>query len=358
MNSIIRFKEFYTKEKERINQRLIEFNKKLLEEKRPLLKDNFSLFTNLNSDGKIIRGVLVNLGYYLLKEDKEYSEDLSLAYEVFQTAILVHDDIIDNDNKRRGKDTIHYANYEKYRNVSKNEKEVKHLSDSIALCIGDYGLYEAIHIISEAYSKDENLSKVLNNFINTGLTTIKGEVIDVILPFQGKNHILDNQEIEKNILEIYRLKTSYYTIIGPLSIGLILAGANQIQLNEIEEFGEKVGIAFQIQDDILGIYSDETGKVKGSDIKEFKQTILYSHIINTEYKDEFLEIYGNEDITEQDIRKVQELLKKSKSYDYAYQLMSHLYDESLEQLNNMKWISKDKKEILQGFVEYLRERNK
>ena len=358
MNSITRFKDYYLEEKEHINQRLIEFNKKLVEEKNPLIKEDFSLFSNLNSDGKIIRGVLVNLGYYLLKDNKEYSENLSLAYEVFQTAILVHDDIIDNDNKRRGKDTIHFANYEKYKGVSKNEKEVKHFSESIALCMGDYGLYEAILIISNAYQNDKNLSKVLNNFIETGLTTLKGELIDIILPFQGKNGLLKEEELEKNILEIYRLKTAHYTIIGPLSVGLILAGASKQELKEIEEFGEKVGIAFQIQDDILGIYSDETGKVKGSDIREFKQTILYSHIMNTEYKEEFLKLYGNEELDENDIIKVQELLKKSKSYEYAFQLMNRLYDESIQVLNNIKWISEDKKEILQGFIEYLRERNK
>ncbi len=355
---IEKFKEYYKETKEKIDNKINDFNEELVKDNNPLLKENYEYFKNLNSEGKLVRGTLVNLGYYLLKDDIDYSLDLALAYEVFQTGILVHDDIIDNDDKRRGKDTIHYANYNKYEKYSENKVEVKHLSDSIAICMGDYGLYEANKIIADSYSNDPNLGKILSNFNDTVLTTIRGELIDVILPYKGKYNLLDNKSIEDNILEIYRLKTSHYTIIGPLSVGVILAGGDKDQLKDIEKFGERVGMAFQIQDDILGIYSDEMGKVKGSDIKEFKQTILYSHILNTEYKDELLEYYGKEDISEENIKKVQELFKLSGSYDYAMNKMNKMYDEAESILEDIKWIKEDKKELLRGFVEYLRTRNK
>ena len=358
METADKFLKYYRDTKGKINTKIEEFNKELEEEKNSILKSNFSLFKNLNSDGKLIRGTLVNLGYYLLKEDADYSLDLSLAYEVFQTGILVHDDIIDNDEKRRGKDTIHYANTIEYSKHTEDKEEAKHLGDSIAICMGNYGLYEANKIIAKAYAKDKNLSSILVNFDNTVLTTIRGELIDVILPFQGKHDLIDTQSIEQNIMEIYRLKTSHYTIIGPMSVGLLLAGGDKEKLTDIERFGEKVGIAFQIQDDVLGIYSNEMGKVKGSDIREFKQTILYSHILNTEYKDELLKVYGKEELTEDTITKVQELFKKSGSYDYAVNKMNSMYDESLEILENITWIKEDKKDLLRGFVEYLRTRNK
>ena len=353
-----RFLTYYKKTKQKIDKKVEKFNKNLGKNDNLLLQDNINYFKELNGDGKRIRGVLVNLGYYLLKENKDYSLDLSLAYEIFQTGILIHDDIIDKDDKRRGKDTIHFANIKKYQNHSKNTEEVKHLGNSLAICMGNYGFYQANLIIAESYQKDPNLGKVLQNFTNTVLTTIKGELIDVILPFEGKHHLLDLSTIEEHILEIYRLKTAHYTIVGPLSVGLILAGADEKKLKDIEKFGEKVGIAFQIQDDILGIYSDEIGKVKGSDIKEFKQTILYSHIINTKQKNEFLKVYGKDKLTETTIKRVQELLKKSGSFDYAIHKMNTMYDESLKILENMNWIPEKKKEYLQGFVEYLRTRNK
>ena len=349
------FKKYYQKEKELLNKKINNYNENLVKENNPLLKYNLDLFSKLNTNGKLIRGVLVNLGYFLLKDNNEYSNDLALAYEIFQTGILVHDDIIDKDEKRRGVNTIHYENYNKYK--SYNSEEAKHLSNSIAICMGDLGLYEANRIISTSYKDDPNLSKVLINFNDTVLNTIKGEILDVILPFESKNIGIDNDLLEESIMDIYRLKTSHYTIIGPLSVGLILAGSDESKLKDISSFGEKVGIAFQIQDDVLGIYSDDIGKVVGSDIKEFKQTILYSHIAKTEYLNELKEYYGK-DIDTNSINKVREIFKKSGSLDYSINMMNKMYDESINELNSISWIDSDKKNILIGFVEYLRNRNK
>ena len=346
--------KYYQEEKKVLDKKINDYNSKLVIEDNPLIKENLKYFSNLNTNGKLVRGVLTNLGYYLLNDNRDYSNDLALAYEVFQTAILVHDDIIDEDDKRRGVNTIHYENYNKYKNY--NEVEAKHLGDSIAICMGNYGLYEAIKIISTSYKNDPNLSKVLNNFIDTALNTVRGEVLDVILPFESKNGI-NNDLLEESIMNIYKLKTANYTIIGPLSVGLLLAGANEEKIKDISLFGEKVGIAFQIQDDILGIYSDEMGKVIGSDIKEFKQTILYSHISKTSYIDELNKYYGK-DISNENISKVRELFKESGSLDYSINTMNTMYDESIDILNNIDWIDSSKKDILRGFVEYLRNRNR
>lgn len=350
------FKKYYQKEKEILNKKINNYNENLIKEDNPILKENLKYFANLNTNGKLVRGVLVDLGYFLLKDNQEYSNDLALAYEVFQTAILVHDDIIDKDEKRRGVNTIHFENYNKYKKYS-NDLEAKHFSNSIAICMGDFGLYEANKIISTSYKEDPNLSKVLINFNDTVLNTIRGEILDVVLPFESKNIGIDNDVLEKSIMDIYRLKTSHYTIIGPLSVGLILAGCDEEKLKDISSFGEKVGIAFQIQDDILGIYSDEMGKVIGSDIKEYKQTILYSHISKTEYLNELKEYYGK-DIDTNSINKVREIFKKSGSYDYSINMMNKMYDDSINELNSISWIDSDKKNILIGFVEYLRNRNK
>lgn len=348
MDSIKTFKSYYIEMKEKIDEALNQFNESLTED-NPFLKKNVDYFKDLNSNGKDIRGVLVTLGYSLLKEDKEYSIPLAVAYEIFQTAILVHDDIIDQDDKRRGKETIHKRNNDSLKD--------SHISNSIALCMGDYGLYCANKMISDSYQKDSNLGEVLSYFNNTVLNTIRGEILDVILPVQSRRGEVNGKELEESIENIYRLKTSHYTIIGPLCVGMILAGSKESHLKEITEFGEKVGIAFQIQDDILGIFSDEIGKVKGSDIKEFKQTILFSHMMNTPYQEEFLKYYGK-DLTEDNISRVKELLEKSGSKDYAEKTMNHYYDESLSLLEKMNWMSESKKEELRGFVNYLRTRTK
>ena len=354
MNSL--FLEFYNKEKKKLEEKIKEFNNNLKEDNQ-IINNNLDSFKKLNSNGKLIRGILIELGYYLLSNDTKYAIDLALAYEVFQTSILVHDDIIDQDDIRRGVKTIHSVNKDNYKIIN-DKNTINHLSNSIALCMGDYGLFTANKIITESYINDDNLGKILTCYNDIVLKTIKGEILDVVLPYESKYKGIEIDTLKDSIMNIYKLKTAYYTIIGPLILGLTLKGATTKQKEDIELFGEKVGIAFQIQDDILGIFNDNIGKITGSDIKEYKQTLMYYYIQTTKYKDEFNEIYGTEDLSDKNITRIKELLIKSKSYEYALDTMNNLYDESLELLNNIYWINTNKKELLRGFVEFLRNRNK
>ena len=355
-NNIEIFNNFYKEVAYSINKKLEDYNNDLVNNKSGYLKDNLLLFKNLNSDGKLVRGFLIALGYYIMnKSNIEYSYDLSLAYEIFQTSVLIHDDIIDNDNLRRGKDTIHFANYKKFKEF--NEKDAKKVSESIGICMGDYGFYEAHKLIINNYKDNSNFVKVLNYYNDIVLKTIEGELIDVVVSFDGKYN-LSKTNIEDNIMLVYKLKTAYYTIIGPLSLGLILGEVDEEKLNDIQKFGEKLGIAFQIQDDILGIYNN-LGKDNTSDIREFKQTILFSYITkNEKYKNELLKYYGKEKISDKEVEEVRRIFKESGSYDYASNLMNEMYDEAEKIITNNNWLNNKEKSILLGFSEYLRTRAK
>ena len=351
-NHIEKFNSLYKQVKDEINNYLKEFNESLVKDKTSYLKENLEILANLNSEGKLIRGFLIALGYKMLKEDIKYSYNLSLAYELFQTSILIHDDIIDNDNLRRGKDTIHYANFKKYKSL--NELDAKKTSESIAICIGDYGFFKVNEIIINSYKEDKNFSKLFKYYNDIVLKTIEGELTDVVLAFEGKYKEI--KDLEDKIMLIYKLKTAFYTIIGPFSLGLILGGIEDEKLEDIKNFGEKVGIAFQIQDDILGIYSD-MGKVIGSDIKEFKQTILYSFTMkNEKYKNELLKYYGKENLTEVEINETRRIFKECGAYEFASNLMNKYYDESIEIIKNITWIKEEDKFIIYGFVQYLKGR--
>ncbi len=353
------FKDYYKKSLLKLNEKIQNFNNKIKEEENDLIKENIDLFANLNSDGKLIRGTLVNLGYKLLKEDLDYSYVLALAFEVFQTSILVHDDIIDNDILRRGKETIHAFNQKKYYDLTNNKNDAKKISESIAICMGDLGLYYANQIIATNYKNDPNLGNILIYFNDIVLKTIKGELIDVILPFIEKNN-LENINLEENIMLIYKLKTAYYTIIGPLCLGMILANSKKEYIEDMTKFGYNLGIAFQIQDDILGIYGDDLviGKNVGSDIEEFKQTILYSYVKeNKEYFDELNKIYGKK-ADKENISKIRKIFDKSGAKEYALDKINFLYNEALDILDNIKWIDEENKAILKGLVLYLKSRKK
>lgn len=352
-SNLEKFTELYKKVSKEINNYLKEFNESLVKDKKGYLKENLELLKNLNSDGKLIRGFLIAFGYKMAKEDINYSYYLSLAYELFQTAILIHDDIIDNDNLRRGKDTIHYANFKKYKDL--NEPDAKKTSESIGICIGDYGFFKVNEIIINNYKDNPNFSKLFSYYNDIVLKTVEGELIDVVLSFEGK-YKKETKDLEENIMLVYKLKTAFYTIIGPLSLGLILGGIEDEKLQDIQNIGEKIGVAFQIQDDILGIYSD-MGKVIGSDIKEFKQTILYSYTTKDEkYKNELLNYYGKENISDLEIKETRRIFKESGAYEYANNLMNKYYDEGIDIVNNNNWIKDEDKSIIYGFIEYLRKR--
>lgn len=340
------FKIFYKDNKILLENVINKYNEELLKETNDIIKDNLKQFVRLNSGGKRIRGILILLGYYLKNNDISYAMPLASSYEFFQTSILTHDDIIDNDDIRRGEKTIPFYNKEKYKIDDMNTY------NSIGLCIGNLGLYYSNKIISDNY-EGTDLSNILSLYNKTVIDTIRGEILDVVIPFKEKNN-LNIKNLEEEILNIYSLKTSYYTIVGPLSLGMKLANFSDEEISKLEKFSHNLGVAFQINDDLIGIYKDDLDKVIGSDIEEFKQTILYSYTKNTKYYDELLKYYGKI-LTPDSLKTVRSIFDESGAKEYAINLRNNLYKESRELLEDIKFIEKDKKDILYGLIDYLEE---
>lgn len=334
---------------------LKKINKSFLESDNPIVIDAVNKFINMNGDGKFLRGCLIDLGYKLTKND-DYAKTLSLAYETFETSILIHDDIIDNAHLRRNKETIHETYKDEFK---KYNVENDNTNTSLALCIGDLGFFYTNEMITKKYKNDKNLAKLLSYYNNIVIKTIKGEIIDVALPFIEKNdkkHTLH----EEDIIEIYRLKTSWYTVVGPFVLGMILGNSKAKDIETFEKVLEPLGIAFQIKDDILGIYSSKEilGKSVYSDIEEFKQTILYSYIkINrNDLLDELLKYYGKS-ITEEESKKVQKLFEDSGALEYATNKMNEMFNEVYTNIKSMD-IKEYTKDILLGLILFLRLREK
>ena len=139
---------------------------------------------------------------------------------------------------------------------------------------------------------------------------------------------------------------------------MILAGCSKEKLKDIEKIGYTLGIAFQLQDDMLGIYGEEIGKPVGSDIEEFKQTLLYAYTKkNKKYYDELLKVYGKK-VDKNSLSKVREIFKNSGAYSYTLDMINNLYEESEKVLNDIDWLKEEDKEIIIGFIEYLKNRRK
>ena len=203
----------------------------------------------INLGGKRVRPLLVLMATELFGEDANESIHAAMAIEVFHNFTLVHDDIMDNAPLRRGKATVH----EKW-------------SINIAILSGDVMMVEANKNLAKV--NPAFLSPVLNTFNATAQGVCEGQQLD--MEFEGR----DDVSIEEYI-NMIRLKTAVL-LGGALKLGAIIAGASEKDADLIYQFGENIGIAFQLQDDILDVYADpeKFGKQVGGDIIANKKTFL------------------------------------------------------------------------------------
>lgn len=353
---LMTFIKYYLKVKKLCDNEMDEYNKHLLNvNKNDDLKKAYFELTRANQGGKYLRGMLVALGYNSSNNEDNKYLDLALAIELFQTSILIHDDIIDNAVVRRGMDTIPVS-YNKSFNINNLDKK-KEFGNSMAICIGDLGFYLADELIINGYKQHPNLIDILSYYHNMAIKTCEGEMIDISLPFKER-YVKNDENVEEKIMDIYRLKTAWYSVIGPFCLGLMLGSVNKEKIKEMEEILLNVGIAFQIKDDLLGIYGDnkQLGKSTNSDIEEFKQTLLYSYVKQTPFKEEFLKSYGQNNL--KDIEKVKNIFEKSGARKYATDKMNELFNQSIDNLNKVEWIDLKYKNILKGFIIYLKNRTK
>ena len=359
------FFKFYFKVKKKCELELNKINKEFISnDDNKLVKKAINELIRMNSDGKFLRASLIALGYLSANKSDDYYLPLAAAYETFQTAILVHDDIIDNATIRRGKDTIPKVYNDELEVISDNSGSFKikkeHLSNSLGICIGDLGFYLANKIILDNYNNSTRLGNILSLYNKIVINTIKGEIIDVLLPF--KEEYQKNISLEDDVMEIYKLKTAWYTIIGPYELGMVFSDFSEEQIKMVEEVLYNLGIAFQIKDDILGIFGDELelGKSASSDISEFKQTILYTYVSknNKEQLNELRKYYGKSDLTKENLNAVKEIYITTGALEYSNNMMNKLFLESREKLETIDFIDEDKKSILRGFITYLNLRNK
>ena len=266
----------------------------------PLISRFYKDLGDYSYGGKRLRGFLAWLGYRLGGgRDIKRIREISLALELLHSFLLIHDDIIDDSDIRRGKATIH-KRYEKYFD--------SYYGLSQAIIIGDIVCFEAIKLINESKLAKDIKKQVLAKALNILLETGYGEALDVEYSHKKVN-------ISK-IMQMTTLKTAKYTFAGPLSIGAISAGTNKIMLSVLESFAINVGTVFQMQDDILGVFGDEKilGKSTLSDMREGKNTILiYKARDLASKKDrEILDkLWGKKDARISDLKKVREIVKKS-----------------------------------------------
>lgn len=306
------------------------------------IKESLEELKRLSKGGKRVRGYLIKLGQMLFGKDDDSYIDIAAAIEIFQTAILIHDDVIDEADKRRGLDTI-------------NAKYAGHIGISKAICIGDLGFFISYNIINNANISDDLKIEIMKVYSKTLYNTVNGEIIDVELPLKSLEY--HKKMDDKLIYDIYVNKTAWYTIIGPILIGASSANAASLDKEKLMKMGENLGIAFQIKDDLLGLYSEDDSMGKTlNDIKEGKQTIIYKYAIDHANKEEIEIInkyYGNSCVTIDENKIITDLFIKLGAKENAEKLELEYTKKGIDIINSMDVKNKD---LFMDFANYLLKR--
>lgn len=220
-----------------------------------------SINYTMHMGGKRLRPVLVLMACNLFDEDIHIALNAAHAIEIFHNFTLVHDDIMDNAPLRRGQETV----YKKW-------------GMNTAVLSGDLMMIKATEILCK--TDHSRIINILSVFNKAATQVCEGQQIDML--FENRHDVNYTEYIE-----MITLKTSVL-LATSLQIGGIIGGAKNEDAEHLYEFGKNIGIAFQIQDDILDSFGDEnsTGKKIGGDISSNKKTLLLIELCNSMHKDD------------------------------------------------------------------------
>ncbi len=304
--------------------------------------------------GKRIRPAFVVEGYRAVGgKDIDSIYDAALAVETMEGYLLIHDDVMDRDDLRRGGKTVHRIYKEWFEEKLKGmPEEAEHFGNSIAIDAGDIVETFGPELIALSNFPAERKIEAIKKYSKIARYTGYGQALDLIV-----EKLPVEQVTEKHVLTVHKFKTSLYTITGPLQIGVILAGGTKEQQELMEQYGENVGIAFQIQDDILGIYADEKklGKPVGSDLKEGKRTLLILKALEKgtpEQNEKLKSFLGKQDITPEDVKEAQKIIEETGSLEYSKNLAIEYAKKGISAIENAE-LEQEGKEYLLGIADYL-----
>lgn len=258
-----------------------------------------------NSGGKRLRPGFIYLGGQFGDYDRDKLTPMAMAIEITHMATLVHDDVVDNAALRRGKPTV---------------KSI--WGNNVSVYAGNYLLAKALRLVSN-YESD----KINRTLADTALAMCRGEISQL----RGKN-ILET-DIDKYLLRI-KGKTALL-LAASCELGAYISGAEDHVVNALKNFGENLGMAFQITDDILD-YSTEAekfGKKLGGDIREGTMTLPLIYTASQErYRQQLQVIWNKDSKSEEDVLEVIKIVKEAKGIDYARSIAGNYIKKAQDSL--------------------------
>ncbi|MGL4304572.1 MAG: polyprenyl synthetase family protein [Mycobacteriaceae bacterium] len=255
------------------------------------------------------------------------------ALELVQACALIHDDIIDASATRRGLPTIHvkFAQDHSENNWPGSSKQ---FGEGVGILLGDLALSWADDLLHSSGLSPEAMARVTPVWSAMRTEVLGGQYLDILAEASS------NEDFE-SAMAINTFKTAAYTIKRPLQIGAAIAGADQLLMDSYADFGTSIGIAFQLRDDLLGVFGDPeiTGKPSGDDLREGKRTVLLATALRAADKQDpsaahLIRSSIGKNLSEHDISQLRSVIKELGAVDEAEQQIDELTTSALTALEN------------------------
>lgn len=267
------------------------------------------------SGGKRIRPYLTSLVYsaYSNHESFENVLPVATAQELLHLAMLIHDDIIDRDTLRYGTPNISGSYDEHYETLIPKAEERRHFSDSAALLAGDLLISDAYLMISQATGVTAEQRLAAQDLLHQAIFhVVGGELLDTEASFK--------KLASAHPITIAEHKTASYSFITPLLIGAALADVSREEQLLLKQLGYCLGVGYQIRDDVLGSFGDEslTGKSTEGDLREGKRTTVtdeFLRLATEQQKAVFQDAFGNGAASSETIATLKTIIKESGAVD-------------------------------------------
>lgn len=263
--------------------------------------------------GKSVRGGLFLLACQTFDQERAQKNQADLlhiagALEIIHAGILIHDDIIDQDELRRGQTSI----WQQYQLEAAKQgfQTNSNYGQSLALCLGSICLYLAQLALERVEQLPSKVTAQIRQHLSQEIIrTYFAEMLDSKLAAQP------NDPSEEEVLEMYCNKTARYTFSLPLQLAAMASNLPVAQNKILGEIGEKLGLIFQIKDDQIGLFADKkkSGKPQVSDLREGKKTIFYLKLLpklSTKELTFFRQTFGKNDLGLEQIKTLQDLMQK------------------------------------------------
>ncbi|WP_414837316.1 polyprenyl synthetase family protein [Candidatus Nanosalina sp. VS9-1] len=304
--------------------------------------------------GKMVRGALVlkTNNFYDGKNTDE-AVKVAGAIELLHTGLLMHDDIIDKDDYRRGMPTF----AKQYQELGEDEDldNVEHFGAGMAIAGGDIAYFMGQGLLADLDIKPEKRRKitelVFSEFSAVGLA----EQVDIYSGYSKEE--IDEEEI----MRLYRDKTARYTFSLPFKAGALMAEASEDEIERLYRLGERIGIIFQLRDDELSLFGDEaeTGKSLGSDLEENKKTLHRLKMLEKLPEDERESMREKlrKDLDHEEKAEIIEKMNELEVQKEVQEKMSELAEEAYSDIENLE-APEDFKDFLRKLTDFCLERRK